>query len=113
MISASSVGRDHIGQWLVGSSTHVMFRTSCEPQDEVVAGLDRVLVLVRRERRADDGARNVQAGVVGELDGLPEDVAGLRDGALAERRELLVGQPVEVLIGRQLLRAKGVAFRRR
>ena len=31
MICASSVGRDHIGQWLVGRSTQVAFRSSGMP----------------------------------------------------------------------------------
>jgi hypothetical protein len=31
MISASSRGRDHIGQWLVGRSTQVTLRTSFRP----------------------------------------------------------------------------------
>jgi hypothetical protein len=31
MIAASSFGFDHIGQWLVGRSTHVTSRSSAKP----------------------------------------------------------------------------------
>src|SRR4029453_2948040 len=35
MIAASSCGRDHIGQWLVGRSTHVTLRSSANPPSQV------------------------------------------------------------------------------
>ena len=38
MICASSVGRDHIGQWLVGRSTQVAFRSSGMPARNDITG---------------------------------------------------------------------------
>ena len=58
---------------------------------------DRVLVLRRRVPRRDRRRRDVQPSVVLEVRAFTQNAAGLRHGAAAERRELLLAQAVEVL----------------
>ena len=52
---------------------------------------------------ADEGARDVEPRVVGQLEGVAQDTARLRDRPLPERLELLLAEPVEVLLRRELI----------
>ena len=100
MIAASSGGRDHIGQWLVGRSIQVALRSSGMP-----ASNDQSWLLAAYVWYCSDG-KPVQMSVLGmsrraslvELDGLAEDAARHRDRPLAERRLLRLAQAVEVLL---------------
>src|SRR3954469_25115729 len=44
MIAASSLGRDHIGQWLVGRSIHVVLRSSGIPARKAQSGCSAAYV---------------------------------------------------------------------
>jgi hypothetical protein len=61
------------------------------------------LVLLRGEPRADEGAGNVAARLVGQLHALAQDAAGHGDGALAKGLLLLLAEAVEVLLLLDLL----------
>ena len=65
--------------------------------EEGIALLDGLVVLLGGEPGRDDGARHVEAGVVGELGCPVDDTTRLGHGALLERRQLLLGEPGEVL----------------
>ena len=64
--------------------------------EQGIALFDGLLVLLGGEPGRDDGARHVEAGVVGELRRPVDDAARLGHRPLLERRQLLRGEPVEV-----------------
>jgi threonine/homoserine/homoserine lactone efflux protein len=74
---------------------------SAEPR---LAVFDGVFVCRRREPCAHGDAGDVEAGVVAQLGTLPQDSPRLRNGLLPERCELLLAQPVKVLVLRKLFR---------
>ena len=103
MIAASSCGRDHIGQWLVGQVDPGDVAQLGDAGEPRVALLDGVLVFLGREARADHRGRQVQTRVVGQRDRLAQHATRHGHGATPERLELLLGEPVEVLLRRELL----------
>ena len=60
--------------------------------------LRAILVLVGGEAGADERARNVAPGVIGQLRAFADERARLRHRTLAERRELRLAEAVEVLL---------------
>ena len=106
MIAASSRGRDHIGQWLVGRSIQVTSRNSARPRRNAHPcstpflyssdGKPVAMTVVARSRRFS----------LRQLRSLAEDTARLRHRALPECLELLVAEPVQVLLLGELLRRR-------
>src|ERR687888_1649363 len=74
-----------------------------ETTEPRVALLDRGLVLVGREPRADCCARHVESRVVGQLRRLAQYAARLGHGPSPEGLELLLTEPLEVLALLELL----------
>ena len=105
MIAASSVGRDHIGQWLVGRSIQVMSWSSGIParNDHSGCSFAYLLVVGRRVPGRDDRRGDVPAGVIRELVALAQQGTGDRDRPLAELGQLGLGQAIEVLLGREVV----------
>ncbi len=74
---------------------------TAEPSRVVLLGVG--LHLLGREPRADDGARDVATRVVRQLRSLAQDAARLRNRSPPKGLELLLAEPVEVLLVRELL----------
>src|SRR4029450_1383169 len=98
MTAASSFGRDHMGQWLVGRSAEVTVRHLGRAADQSPPLAHCGFDLVGGNRRANDDAWHVEPAVIRQLGTLTQDRRRLGHRPLPEGLELVGAQTVEVLI---------------
>src|SRR4029078_9099696 len=83
-----------------------------EPTKPGIALRDRFLHLLGGEPGTDDGGRDRDPCIAGEIGWFAKDRAGLRRRAAPERLQLLLREPIEVLLGGEGVRRRtGEALR--